>query len=27
LRAAYAEVTRHYLEMKVMRAVRIREAS
>lgn len=27
LRAAYAEVTRYYLEMKVMRTVRIREAS
>jgi glycosyltransferase involved in cell wall biosynthesis len=27
LRAAYAEVTRYYLEMKVMRSVRIREAS
>lgn len=27
LRAAYAEVTRYYLEMKVMRTVRMREAS
>lgn len=27
LRAAYAEVTRYYMEMKVMRAVRMRETS